>query len=194
MSAYIVGLPHIDAMVALGLYGPRGVPVDPEHAWTVLSWYASDPRAALAEPADEAEHLRRLDELRRELRPETADATGEMLLAANVASVSYRYREEPTDGTLPGPVDTYYLRPYSAPRRIVHAAMPSTVEGLALLAGYEYQACEVPDWDGSEAERFVTALRSRLILRLPGWDAAPWEWTRSVRVDHGAAAGAGVSA
>jgi hypothetical protein len=43
-----------------------------------------------------------------------------------------------------------------------------------LLAGFEYQACELPGWVGSEAGRFVDALRHALIRALPGYSDGPW--------------------
>jgi hypothetical protein len=39
---------------------------------------------------------------------------------------------------------------------------------------YEYQSCEHPEWEDSEAYQFVNALRLRWIKNLPGWYDAPW--------------------
>jgi hypothetical protein len=57
------------------------------------------------------------------------------------------------------------------------ATRPTAVEGLSIIACFEYQACEHPGWGTSEAHAFCGALRMKLIHCLPGYPAAPWEWT-----------------
>lgn len=40
----------------------------------------------------------------------------------------------------------------------------------------DYQSCEVPDWNGSEAQRQIEAVQHEAAKRgLPGYEAAPWE-------------------
>lgn len=100
------------------------------------------------------------------------DDLGALLIAANVGSVAYRYPSDALD-ELPGPVERYYLEPYTYARPDVR---PSPVEGLAALDCYVYQSCERPDWQTSEACRLVDRLRERLIHRLPGYSEAPWAY------------------
>jgi hypothetical protein len=99
------------------------------------------------------------------------DGVGAVLIAENVRSVRYRYPDSGDD--LPGPLAHYWAEPYHYRHPV---RRPSPVEGLALLDGYEYQACECPDWRDTAAAELVDRLRSALIATLPGYDAAPWEW------------------
>lgn len=176
MSAYIVSKSHIDALLRVGLEGPAdNGPRYPGHsAWYTLQWSRTDP--ALDPHAD-----------RVELTHETADAVGAMLTAENVRSVQHRYPSDSFDD-LPGPVAnswaadamlgtyTYPLhgtgpiRIGAAPRHLL------TVEALKAIDGYEYQACEHPEWWASEARQFCDALRGMVIGRLAGYDDADtWE-------------------
>jgi len=101
-----------------------------------------------------------------------ASEVGQMLLDECVKSVCYRYKDsEMTD--LPGRTDAEYLLPFQYKR---FANPPTPVEVLKLISCYEYQSCEHPEWKTSEAWHFCQALRQSTIGRLPGYDAAPWEW------------------
>jgi hypothetical protein len=92
---------------------------------------------------------------------------GRILLRECVESVRYRYSDD-TDETLPGSSarpETYYYRP------------PAEFPPIVLLKAvdcYEYQSCEHPGWRKSEAFAICNALRDRLLVKLPGYDAAPW--------------------
>ncbi len=156
MSAFIVGKPHIDAMIRLGLKKPT----------SRLRWFAVD-------PSDEGwtyeEHIR-------ELSAETADTVGQMLTCENVLSVRHRYPAVDTGGTAPDPLDAYWKYPYTY-SALQTGRIPTAVEGLKLLDCYEYQTCERDAWNDSEARRFCEALRSRLIESVVGYDEAPWGWT-----------------
>jgi hypothetical protein len=104
-----------------------------------------------------------------------ATYVGRMLWTENLRSLVYRYPED-TSGGRPGPCDLQdeEIAGYT------HTAQRYTltpVEGLQAILGYEYQACEHPGWEESEARAFCEALRHALIRRLPGYDAAPWCWT-----------------
>ncbi|MEI8333640.1 MAG: hypothetical protein WCH74_07280 [Chloroflexota bacterium] len=151
MSAYVVALPHIAAMVALALDGPAGVPVAPDTAWS-CSWPGPDG----------TRHATR----------ETADVIGEMLTAECVASVRHRYRDD-AHATLPGPIVPYWEAPY---RHVRPRRRPTAVEALKLIDCYEYQSCEHPGWLTSEAHAAIAALRDRIIGCLDGYADAPWEW------------------
>lgn len=102
-----------------------------------------------------------------ELQPETANAVGQMLLDSNATGVNHLYDTTDPVETF---VETYTYRP---PR---HRSW-STPELLNALTCYEYQACEHPNWEGSQARAFVEALRHRLISRLPGYSTGPWAIT-----------------
>ena len=69
--------------------------------------------------------------------------------------------------------DNAYVYAYRRPK---HTDW-SPVEILSAIAGYEYQACETPDWAISEAHEFCVRLRQVVIRYLPGWEAAPWTIT-----------------
>lgn len=159
MSAFVVSRHHIDALLTAGLYH---VPRYPGDSGGRVSWFAA--QATEYEPTlewYEAHH--------RELTQETAHAVGRMLWWENVRSVGYRY----PDGELPGPVglttgevEAYVFNNLSG--------YPDPVDVLSLIACYEYQSCEHPDWHTSEAAAFCDGLRRYTIRRLPGYDDAPW--------------------
>lgn len=85
--------------------------------------------------------------------------TAEMLLAANYDSVNYRYKEN------------------ELPREIVYAIDAPLMPAIAIIKlaqSLDYQSCEYPEWDASEAKAFLTALIDWTIPKLAGYDAAPW--------------------
>ena len=95
---------------------------------------------------------------------------GQMLADENIKSVQYRYDGEALD-TLPGPIDKSDLLHY----HYVPGRRLTAVEGLKALHGYEYQSCEHPDWEESEAYRWVERLHDALIRFLPGYaEADTW--------------------
>lgn len=95
----------------------------------------------------------------RALRPESANAVGQMLVDTNAASMNRAYNE-----------DNAYIYDYRRPR---HTWEPGEI--FKAIDGYEYQACEVDDWETSEAHRYCAALRETLIAQLPGYsDATTW--------------------
>ena len=50
----------------------------------------------------------------------------------------------------------------------------SLPELLNAIRGYQYQTCEHPSWETSEAKAFCEALQQRLISMLPGYRNGPW--------------------
>jgi hypothetical protein len=101
-----------------------------------------------------------------DLQPESATSIGQMLLTENVKSVNH------ADGAdLSAPVAYTYRPPQERGW--------SNVELLNALHCYQYQACEHPQWNSSEAHAFCRALERRLIHRLPGYTDGPWAITRS---------------
>ncbi|WP_020109754.1 hypothetical protein [Nocardia sp. 348MFTsu5.1] len=145
MSAELVDPEHIHVLVTAGL--PR--------RGDVLHWRTDD----TTEPTPLNGLFRSGPDRRRALRPETANAVGQMLVDANAASMNRAYNE-----------DNAYIYDYRRPRRAW-----DPVELFKAIDGYEYQACEVDDWETSEAHRYCASLRETLIARLPGYsEATTW--------------------
>jgi hypothetical protein len=140
MSAYIVGKPHIDAMVRLAV----------RHQ---VRWYDG----------------KQFHDARVEM-----DSLGQKLVDQNVKSVEYRYQDSELT-KLPGPTNSSWLIPYNY--NPFGGRIPTPLEGLKIVSCYEYQSCEDPGWEASEARSFCQALTHHLIDALPGYDAAAgWEW------------------
>jgi len=112
-----------------------------------------------------------------QLTSHNADEIGQMLLDENVASVAYRYQDDSLS-QLPGKTNAEWLLPFEWHP---FAKKPTALEAIKLVNCYEYQACEHPEWEQSEAKAFCKALRDNLIPQLPGYDKAPWEWTTSYK-------------
>lgn len=154
MSAFMVPVEHIRAMINAGLEGRYGP----------LSWQSramtDEERERAYEPGQpwgpEAPTVAAL--IVRQLTLQTAERVGAMLLAENRRSVDFRYAEEE--------LEEVYTHGPSGRR--------SVVEIFKAIACYEYQSCETPDWEQSEAFAFCAALRYELGTRLPGYDDAEW--------------------
>jgi len=144
MSAFCVGYTHIDTLLTAGLtlttHGP-------------LTWLAAPTPSGDTERVND-QHLRR------ELRIETANTVGQMLINENARSVNHLY-----GGEQPELAQRYTYR------RLLGPVQPVAV--LKAVDCYEYQSCETPDWAASEARQFCEALRARCVHALPGYDAAP---------------------
>lgn len=151
MSAYIVAKPHIDALVRVALEGPAGRPANRDAPWYSMRWYHNL----------ESHNLR--DDINR---------AGRMLWQENYKSVECRY-PGCTDEDRPGPVGLKLedIKAYTYPARQTVRHL-TAVEALKALRCYEYQACEHPEWEASEASQFCDALRIDLIEALPGYDEA----------------------
>lgn len=155
MSTFVVTVEHIRAMVNAGLemeYGPL--------SWKIRSMTEEERERAYQPGAPwgpEAQEI--VSRILRELTPATAEAVGAMLLAENRRSVDHRYDEDELE-------DVYTHAPSSE---------REPVEILKAIACYEYQSCESPRWDESEAYNFCQALRRDVVRRLYGYDEAEWE-------------------
>lgn len=102
-----------------------------------------------------------------ELTLAMVNQVGSMLLAANERSVSGKSNE-------PSHL-TGWVRPYRF-RRL--PGVPPPVPVLKAIACLEYQSCEDPNWQTSEASAYCEALRLRVINFLPGYaDAPAWPIT-----------------
>jgi hypothetical protein len=108
------------------------------------------------------------------------DEVGTMLLRENVRSVLYRYSDCTLDD-LPGWIPPHNGEPGSRDHTLVvykhadhgFAHTLSVGEIAKLIACYEYQSCEHPEWRRSEASRFCESL-----LRAAAHKeyAGPWDW------------------
>lgn len=103
-----------------------------------------------------------------------ADVVGAALLRENIASVSHRYADNGT-GSLPGPI------PNPVPEDYVYLPFlkVDAAQVLKALDCYEYQSCEHPGWNDSEARRFCDVLRRRYASKMPGYEEALWEVDRA---------------
>ena len=161
MSAFILGKAHIDALVVAAVSWEPGdlAPL------TWLSRELTDEEKAGAYQrgapwGPEGPEIARV--LRREATPSEAERIGQMLMRENRLSVNYRYGESEAE-------DLYTFEP---PAMTVHV---EPVVILKTIDCFEYQSCEHPGWEDSEAHAFCQALRRRMIRRLPGYAEAPWE-------------------
>ena len=170
MSAWMVNKQHIDALVHCAVWGPRRGLEYPGDGWCSgghLSWWTVDPVVLHQLPYDA------LPTVRREAQPESADAVGAMLVSENLASIHHRYPDTLDGGVIPGPHDAHWETPYAF---AFVRPVPTPIEALKLIACYEYQSCEHPEWPASEAYSFCDALRHQLVGILDGYSAAPWGW------------------
>jgi hypothetical protein len=87
------------------------------------------------------------------------DATAQLLLDENVRSVNFRYKEEGEAGQIVYQLDAPEL---------------TAVQVIKLAQCLEYQSCETPDWEGTMAKKFLDAITSLAITKLPGYEEAPW--------------------
>jgi hypothetical protein len=93
------------------------------------------------------------------------DQIGQMLLDENALSTNYLYGRG-------GSAQTYtYQRPQHTEWTVA--------ELLNAIRGYQYQTCEHPGWERSQAKAFCDTLQQRLIATLPGYTDGPWLITAS---------------
>ena len=152
MSCYMVPKAHIDAIVDTAIYGPEET--------TRQNWFA--PHLDIDSTGEQ-----------RRIQDGDEDALGDMLIRENLSSVHARYPDTLTDpSSTPGPCSLYWARPYghSRPRRSLKA-----LEAIKAIDCLVYQSCEHPEWDGSTAQVFLTALSGGLTSYIPGYDDAAWE-------------------
>lgn len=98
-----------------------------------------------------------------------AQAVGQMLWNENLASVRYRYPDEP-DSELPGPIGETFV--YAEHRDWLGHIEP--IQVIKSAHCLRYQSCEHPGWEASSAAAFLEALIGAAIRVLPGYDTAVW--------------------
>jgi len=107
----------------------------------------------------------------------TATKIGKMLLAENERSVGYRYNEDNPDdmpGTIGQTSRNYKYRYFRLPAEQIKKC----VWVLHGCSCFDYQACETPDYEQSEACKLIDKIRRAAIRALPHYDNAPWEIRR----------------
>lgn len=151
MSAYLCNPEHIAALAAFAARGRRGGGDEAViHEWDTRAGNFANAASVAAGLAE-----------------------------ANIRSVAYRYPND-KDGERPGPSmkDADYTA-FCAKVAQRYAGRPPAlrpVDILSLCAGYEYQACEDPNWRESLAARQMEWIRNKATRALPGYDDAPWSF------------------
>jgi hypothetical protein len=159
----MVNKTHIDALIEAGL--SCNIPTRERLRWMARELTEEDKHDAYERgEAWGPRAVQLMQELRRELTRDTADRTGQMLMRENRLSVDHRYNESE--------VEDIYEYPYGP-----HTRHINPVAILSAIRCYEYQSCEHPGWETSEAKAYCEALQLAMIRRLPGYDDAPWEIT-----------------
>jgi len=97
-----------------------------------------------------------------------ADMIGQLLTDANVASVNYRYNDIENPGA-------YKFRRVAD----VGGLAASFFDVLKGCDCFDYQSCELPNYDSSMAADVVRAIRNKVIERITP-DSASWCWHRGV--------------
>lgn len=154
MSAYIVSRQHIAFLVEAGLS------LHPTQHHRMISWVWNVNHETGTH--DRAEL--RIGDYQR------ASEVGQMLWDENRRSVRYRYPND-TDDTLPGPIDETFEYEH---KPMIPRSPINPVDVLKACSGFEYQACEHPEWEQSEAKAYIQALRDNAITSLPGYEDSPY--------------------
>jgi hypothetical protein len=145
MSAFVVSHDHIDAMLTWAVDNKFSYWNNQTQGWATV-------------------------------RRDNATDVGQMLLRENVRSVLHRYPDCKEGGEMPGTIgetpENYRFRVFEP---FVH--MPRGKMCLWVFKAtqcFDYQACETDDYEGSQAARFMNELRSSVIMKMPGYNDAPW--------------------
>lgn len=163
MSAFMVDKEHIDAIVTIALFGPRGMEGD----WERPRWEAHDPRVTEHDAQEYRECVREHDASRYAVTI-SPDRLGDILWTENERSIEARYPSDHAEMLTADYCLGYRYQPWSR-IGLTHAEAFKAIDCL------EYQSCEHDDWRDSEAKRFLDVLRGALIGTLPGYGAAKWE-------------------
>ena len=168
MSAYFVDTATITTMLAAGVGHTEpgllgNTMTDP------LSWWTTSMQRVREQLAGGD----RYDQFRRKLGYDNATEVGQMLLCENVRSLNYRYDLDQGDQDKAKELIDYtlmveeYVYP---PGGWVYRLTAGDVYGA--VTNFEYQACEHPEWEDSEAHSFCLNLQHRLLKGL--CKDAPW--------------------
>ncbi len=95
-----------------------------------------------------------------------------MLWSENMRSINYRYPND-TIATMPGPIgESYVFDVTDYPLLVWNTFDPLQV--VKACDCYEYQSCEHPEWETSEAKAFVDHLRHCAPMAMAAYDKAEW--------------------
>jgi hypothetical protein len=107
------------------------------------------------------------------ITPATPTEAGRLLLEQNLAAIRWKTSRTRIEDTLLDEQITYEYRPvedYFEPVEVIKAAHC-----------YQHLTAGGPIWDGSAAQRLLSAIVHAATQWLPGYAAAAWEWTRPAR-------------
>lgn len=108
----------------------------------------------------------------RQQRPNMNDSDDMMAALAFECWRSVRYRYP--DGPLPGPI-AFEDSPVICDGRLRLYKSLTPVQVIKACDCLEYQSCEHPEWEQSEACKLLKAIREAAIGALPGYSEAEWE-------------------
>lgn len=97
--------------------------------------------------------------------------TANMLKLENVKSVSFRYPNDKSSASLPGPIGE---TPIDTHDLFAYGMQVNPVQVLKTIACLRYQSCEHPGWKESEAFAFLASLEQSAIRALPGYGECEW--------------------
>lgn len=175
MSAFVVGVEHIDLLIGAGLHGPGAWHGGPGGSWNRLRWNVA--------PRVDAGRWREWEP--NELNELTADRVGLMLWDENRASVEYRYPDTAeTGGDYPGPIGLTRAS-FGAYTFTDRRYRLTAVETLSAIACYEYQSCETARERGPIAGEVIATWRrasdgSTFVRYFYGAGNAVRVWARSL--------------
>lgn len=161
MSAFICGPDHIKALAIFAAHRTPG------HGPNV------DPRYFKYDGGDERMYGRSDHEL--------ATYYANILYAENIRSVQTRYPSDSFED-LPGPCEKPEMLNITATEVFEQYGLaPFTlkpVDILKMCACLDYQSCETDDWRNTLAYRLILRIETAATRQLPGYEDAPWEYTK----------------
>jgi hypothetical protein len=172
MSAWLVSCTHIRALVSAAVLRDRHDQL-PVPDWAALATRYPEAFGHLIDSAGRPKEYA----TGRGWRHHCENELGRALWLANVDSIAARY--PPTEST-PGDGVTRYpdMWPEGGIAEVAayrHALVEFPVVATIKAAHcFEYQSCDVSNWDESWAAKFCEKLVAILIPELPGYEAAPW--------------------
>lgn len=114
---------------------------------------------------------------------ETAQQVAKELARENIRSVAARYPND-KDGERPGPClkddDILDASACYAAHYLDNWDTPEPVQILSMCQCFDYQACETEDWRATKAHQQINWIKSAAIRCLPGYDAAPWDFSEHI--------------
>jgi hypothetical protein len=161
MSAYIVDENHISYIVAAALSNRIRTSSHGRFTW----WH---------------NHTREISQY----NPEGAAEFATELWQENVKSVNHRY---PND---PAPLALFTITPQKLDE-MLHAWDFEPIQLLKAISCLDYQSCEHPEWETSNAHAFLEGLKNAAIASLAGYSDAAWgspKTSRQIRMEHFATA------